>query len=151
MGASGRSSESQCELRHVPRRLMNVHFLCFVPKFATSATMRENMQQLEMVPTSRRLNTTRRFLDVLLVQAGLAGAVLSTVTQGPGSVMLYLSVCLHNHRAAPRNVAHFTLALGTSARSTQGLLPLLFLWTKQATWPYLILKGTRNGNGNPIS
>lgn len=132
---------------------MNVYFLCFVSKFAKSVTMSKNVQQLETVSKSRRLNTTRRFLDVLLVQAGLAGALLSTVTQGPGSVTLSLSVCLHNHRALHRNVAHFTLALRTSARSTQGLFPLLFLWTKQATWPYLILKGTRNGNGNgnPIS
>lgn len=97
---------------------MNVHFLCFVPKFAKSVTKSKNMQQSETVSKSRRLNTTRRFLDVLRVQAGLAGALLHTVTQAPGGVTLSLSVCLHNHRAAHRNEARFTLALGTSARTT---------------------------------
>lgn len=67
------------------------------------------MQQIQSSKISW-LNTTRRFFAThfpyLLIQAELAGVLLTTVTRGPGT--------------RQRDNLHFTPALGTSAQRPRG-------------------------------
>lgn len=119
---------------------MNFHFLWFVPKFIESVTISQTVQQLETVQKSQWLNTTRRFLDIHLVQAELTGALLSSHSGARQSELLPQS----QGNALERGTLH--IGPWNSCQKHPGFTSAPISLDITSPMAILNFKGTRKGN-----